>query len=208
MYQYIKRFIDFFLSLFVLIVISPVFLLISIVIKMESRGPVFFIQKRSGQNGELFNILKFRSMRTGTPDVATDQLANPGQYVTKVGNFIRKSSLDELPQLINILRGEMTLVGPRPALFNQYKLIEKRRLLGIECLRPGLTGYAQIMGRDFITDEQKVAYDKYYLDHISFLLDLKIFLLTFVRVVKAENVIVNAAVSRQNISDNSRNLEG
>ncbi|MHB8171599.1 MAG: sugar transferase [Thermincolia bacterium] len=197
MYKYLKRINDVILAALALIILSPVLLFISLLIKMESRGPVFFIQKRSGENGLLFNIYKFRSMKIGTPDLATDKLEDPGQYVTRVGKFIRKTSLDELPQLINIFRGDMSFVGPRPALYNQYELIEARQRLGIHRLKPGLTGYAQIMGRDYISNEQKVAYDKYYLDNISPFLDFKIILLTFFKVLTAKNIKVEKTVINQ-----------
>lgn len=188
MYKYLKRILDFICSLIALILLSPLFLAIGLLIKADSKGPVLFTQKRSGEKGNLFTIYKFRSMKTGTPDLATDKLGNPMQYVTRVGQFIRKSSLDELPQLINILKGDMSFVGPRPALYSQYELLDARKLQGIDRLKPGLTGYAQVMGRDFISDEQKVAYDKYYLDHISLWLDLKIVFWTFFKVARAENV--------------------
>jgi len=191
LYIHIKRIADFILTFTALIMLYPALLLISLLIKIDSKGPVFFTQQRLGENGVLFNIYKFRSMKTETPrDLATDKLGDPTQYLTRIGKFIRKTSMDELPQLINILRGDMSFVGPRPALYNQYELIEARRRFGIHRLKPGLTGYAQIMGRDFISDEQKVAYDKYYLDHISFALDLKILYLTFFKVLKAEGVKV------------------
>lgn len=207
MYKYVKRTGDFIMALTTMIILSPVFLIIGLLIKLESRGPVFFIQKRSGENGGLFNIYKFRSMKNNTPkDLATDKLGDPGQYLTQVGKFIRKTSLDEIPQLFNIARGDMSFVGPRPALYNQHELIEARRRLGIHRLKPGLTGYAQIMGRDFITDEQKVAYDKYYMDNQSFILDLKILFLTFFKVVKAEGVITGETSVGDSSSGKVRNL--
>lgn len=206
MYKYIKQTADFVFSFIVLIILLPAFFFIGFLIKIESDGPIFFVQKRSGKNGNYFNIYKFRSMKTGTPDLATDKLANPEQFITRIGKFIRKTSLDELPQLINIIRGDMSFVGPRPALYNQYKLIKARRLEGVDCLKPGLTGYAQIMGRDFISDEQKVEYDKYYMNNMSFLLDLKIIFLTFFKVLKAENIKIEETLVNQNISGRSQNL--
>lgn len=188
MYKYIKRIADLFLACITLFLLTSVFLALIILIKVESKGPAFFVQKRSGQYGTFFDIYKFRSMKMGTPEIATDKLVDPGIYLTRVGKFIRKTSLDELPQVFNILKGQMSFVGPRPALYNQVELINARKNLGIDSLKPGLTGYAQIRGRDFITEEQKVAYDKYYLDHFNFLLDIKILFLTFFKVVKAENV--------------------
>lgn len=206
MYKYIKRTADFVFSFIALIIFSPVFFFIGFLIKIESDGPIFFVQKRSGKNGNHFNIYKFRSMKNGTPDLATDKLANPEQFITRIGKFIRKTSLDELPQLINIIRGDMSFVGPRPALYNQYELIKARRLEGIDCLKPGLTGYAQIMGRDFISDEQKVEYDKYYMNNMSFFLELKIIFLTFFKVLKAENIKIEETLVNQNISGRSRDL--
>lgn len=188
MYSKIKRVIDFIISLIAIIILLPLFLVIGVLIKMDSEGPIIFVQKRSGKNGILFNMYKFRSMKEGTPELATDKLKDPEQFITRVGKFIRKTSLDELPQLINIIRGDMSFVGPRPALYNQYDLIKLRFSHGIDKVRPGLTGYAQIMGRDFIFDEQKVMYDKYYLDNISFWLDVKIIVITFFKVLKAEDV--------------------
>jgi len=189
MYKIIKRIGDFLLTFTVLIILFPVLLSIAALIKLESRGPVLFIQKRSGEHGRLFDIYKFRSMKTETPpDLSTDKLGDPARFMTGVGKFLRKTSLDELPQLFNILRGDMSLVGPRPALYNQCELIEARKSLGIDRIKPGLTGYAQIMGRDFITDEQKVAFDKYYLDNISFWLDCRIVFSTFFKVLLARDV--------------------
>lgn len=203
MYNYVKRLGDFILAFLALIILSPVFFLVAILIKIESAGPVFFVQKRAGVNGTHFNIYKFRSMKMGTPDLATDKLDDPGKYVTRVGKFLRKTSLDELPQLINIILGNMSFVGPRPALYNQYELIEARYRLGIDRIKPGLTGYAQIMGRDFITDQQKVAYDKYYLDHLSLAFDFKIFFQTFFKIVKAENVKIEV---NQNLTRRTRHF--
>lgn len=190
-YRYFKRITDIVLAFMALFIFSPLFLLLSFLIKIDSPGPAFFIQKRSGKNGITFEILKFRSMKINTPNLATDQLGDPDQFLTGIGKFLRKTSLDELPQLINILQGDMSFVGPRPALYNQFNLIKARQSLGINQIKPGLTGYAQIMGRDFISDEQKVAYDKYYLDNCSFSLDLKIIFLTFFKVLKAEGVKLN-----------------
>jgi O-antigen biosynthesis protein WbqP len=188
MYYPLKRLLDLLFSLVMLIVLFPLFLLIGILIKLESPGPIFFKQKRYGCAGSYFSILKFRSMKVGTPNLATDLMENPQQYVTRVGGFMRKTSLDELPQLINILLGDMSFVGPRPALYNQYELIQARIASKVDSILPGLTGYAQIMGRDNISDNQKIAYDKYYLDHRSLQLDFKIIYLTFFKVVRAENI--------------------
>lgn len=148
-YMKIKRGIDFILALIGMVVLSPVFLILIIAIKVDSRGSVLFKQKRVGIHKSYFNILKFRTMKIDTPkDMPTHMLSNPEQYITKVGKFLRKTSLDELPQIINILKGEMSVIGPRPALWNQYDLIEERDKYGANDVMPGLTGWAQINGRD------------------------------------------------------------
>ncbi|WP_284643847.1 sugar transferase [Paenibacillus silviterrae] len=188
MYFFYKRCLDVTLASIAIIISAPILLIICLVIKFESTGPILFKQRRIGKEGKQFNIYKFRSMKVDTPNLATDKLNNPETYITKVGKLLRKTSLDELPQLINILKGDMSIVGPRPALYNQYELIATREKYGINKIRPGLTGYAQIMGRDFITDDQKVAYDKYYLDNMSIKFDFKICILTFIKVVKTENI--------------------
>lgn len=203
-YQIIKRITDIILGIMAFLFLLPVFFVIGILIKIESRGPVFFIQKRCGVDGAMFNIYKFRSMKIDTPDLPTDRLTNPERYTTGVGRFLRKTSLDELPQLINIIKGDMSFVGPRPALYNQYQLIGIRQQLGINSIKPGLTGYAQIMGRDFISDEQKVAYDKHYLENMSFAFDMQILFLTIFKVVKSENVKIEGSRSGQ--SKNNQNI--
>lgn len=183
-----KRNIDFLFSTVALIFFFPFLVVISILIKKESKGPVFFKQKRIGENNKEFTIYKFRSMKIETPDVATDKLENSSQYITQIGAFIRKTSIDELPQLINIVKGDMSIVGPRPALYNQYELTKKRTENNIHKLKPGLTGYAQIKGRDFISDEKKVIYDKHYAEHISLWTDLKIIIMTFISVLKSDGI--------------------
>lgn len=185
-----KRLFDLLVSLIAIVILFFPMLFIGIGVKVTSEGPIFFKQKRVGVNGEYFVIYKFRTMKIETPDVSTEALGNPSNYITPIGKFLRKTSLDELPQLINILKGDMSIVGPRPALYNQYELIEIRDNKGVNNIRPGLTGYAQIMGRDFITDEQKVNYDVYYLKNRSFTLDIKIVWLTVFSVVKADGVKV------------------
>jgi len=183
-----KRILDFILSFIAIIFFSIPMLIVAIWIKIESKGPILFKQKRVGLNGELFEIYKFRSMYIETPNVSTEALGDPSVYITKAGKFIRRTSLDELPQLFNIIKGDMAIVGPRPALYNQYNLIEKRENLNINSVRPGLTGYAQVMGRDFISDEDKVRYDNYYLENMSIMLDVKIIWITFFSVLKSEGV--------------------
>ena len=186
----IKRLIDLILSLIGLIILSPVLIIISILIKIDSKGPILFKQKRVGINKSFFNIYKFRTMYIDTPkDMPTHLLNNPEAYITKVGKFLRKTSLDELPQLINIIKGEMAVIGPRPALYNQEDLIELRDKYKANDIRPGLTGWAQIHGRDELEIEEKAKLDGYYTEHISFLLDIKCFFLTIASVLKHEGVV-------------------
>ena len=188
MYQkYVKRFLDILLSSIALIVASPLFLLLSVWIKLDSKGPVFFRQKRIGVHRTTFEILKFRSMRTDTPhDLATHLLNNPDQWITRAGHFLRKTSLDELPQLINIFRGEMSIIGPRPALWNQYDLIELREAYGANDVVPGLTGWAQINGRDTITNEEKARLDGEYARNVSLSMDIKCLFRTVAVVLKRD----------------------
>ena len=171
-----------------LIILFPLFLIVSIVILFEDGLPVFFTQKRVGINYTFFHIYKFRSMKKNTPNVATHLLTNPEQYLLKIGKFIRKTSLDELPNLINIIKGEMVFVGPRPALYNQDDLIALRVAAGVDKLKPGITGWAQINGRDEISIEAKVNLEKEYLDKKSFLFDLNILVKTFTNVLFSKGV--------------------
>lgn len=190
MYTIIKRIADFILSFFGLIILSPVFLVLILSIKIDSRGPVLFRQKRVGINKTHFNILKFRTMRIDTPkDIPTHLLENPDQYITRVGKFLRKTSLDELPQIINILTGTMSIIGPRPALWNQYDLIAERDLYGVNGVRPGLTGWAQINGRDELPIEEKARLDGEYVQKMSVVMDVKCFFGTIVKVVRREGVV-------------------
>lgn len=190
MYLKIKRFIDIILSLAGLIVLSPVFCLLIIAIKLDSKGPVLFKQKRVGIHKKYFNILKFRTMRIDTPkDTPTHLLENPEQYITKMGKFLRKTSLDELPQIWNIFIGEMSIIGPRPALWNQYDLIEERDKYGANDVPPGLTGWAQINGRDELPIEVKSKLDGEYVDNMSFSFDVKCFFKTIISVVKSDGVV-------------------
>ena len=183
-----KRVFDFFMSLIAIIVFSPIIIIISLLVKLTSKGPIFFKQRRIGKNNEEFNILKFRSMRIDTPNVATHLLKDPSVFITPLGKFLRKTSLDELPQLINILKGEMSIVGPRPALYNQYDLKDMRTEVEVHKLVPGLTGWAQINGRDEIPLEEKVALDKEYMNMQSFWMDIKIIFMTVFKVAKSEGV--------------------
>lgn len=188
--SYIKRGLSFVLSLIALIVLLPVFLIIIIAIKMDSKGPVFFKQKRVGINKTHFEILKFRTMYIDTPhDMPTHLLNNPDMFITKVGKILRKTSLDELPQLFNILKGDMAFIGPRPALWNQYDLIEERDKYLANDIRPGLSGWAQINGRDELEIDVKAKLDGYYVKHMSFLFDLRCFFGTFLSVLRQEGVV-------------------
>lgn len=186
MYIYIKRLIDFILSLLGLVILSPVFLILIIAIKLDSPGPILFKQKRVGINKSYFYILKFRTMKIDTPkDMPTHLLTNPDQYITKVGKFLRKTSLDELPQIINILKGEMSIIGPRPALWNQYDLIEERDKYGANDVPVGLTGWAQINGRDELEIDVKARLDGEYAKKISLWMDIKCFFGTIFSVAKS-----------------------
>lgn len=186
----IKRIIDFILSLCGLIVLSPVFLILCVWIKLDSKGPILFKQKRVGINKTYFNIYKFRTMYIDTPkDMPTHMLANPDQYITKAGYFLRKTSLDELPQILNILKGEMSIIGPRPALWNQDDLVAQRDKYHANDVRPGLTGWAQINGRDELEIPVKAKLDGEYVKRISFLFDVKCFFGTILSVIKSDGVV-------------------
>lgn len=183
-----KRFFDFGMSFIALIILSLPMLFTALAVKLTSQGPILYWSDRVGKNNAIFKMPKFRTMCIRTPAVATHLLANPDQWLTPIGGFLRKSSLDELPQLFSILTGSMSIVGPRPALFNQDDLILLRTEKMIHKLTPGLTGWAQINGRDDMSISDKVLFDKWYSENRSFLLDLRIILLTVVRVVKSEGV--------------------
>ena len=188
--KYGKRLIDLLISLLGFIVLSPLFLILCLLIKITSKGPIFFKQKRVGIHKTYFDILKFRTMKIDTPkDVPTHLLSDPDQYITSVGRFLRKTSLDVLPQLINIIKGDMSIVGPRPALWNQYDLIEQRDLYQANDVMPGLTGWAQINGRDELEISVKAKLDGEYVQRMSFLFDCKCFLLTITSVLKHEGVV-------------------
>jgi O-antigen biosynthesis protein WbqP len=183
-----KRSFDFISSLSALILLSLPMSLVAALVKLTSPGPVFYWSDRVGRNNLIFKMPKFRTMRTDTPALATHLLGDPDRWLTPVGKFLRKSSLDELPQLFSILSGDMSIVGPRPALFNQDDLIDLRTEKGIHHLTPGLTGWAQINGRDELPIPVKVEFDEWYLKNRSFVLDLRIIFRTFVKVVKSEGV--------------------
>ena len=194
-----KRVIDVVLTLLGLIILSPILLLIIIAIKSSSKGPILFKQKRVGKDKILFNIYKFRTMKIETPkDAPTHLLKNPDLFITKVGKFLRKTSLDELPQLINILKGEMSIIGPRPALWNQYDLVKERDKYHANDIYPGLTGWAQINGRDELPIRKKAALDGEYMNNISFLFDVKCFIGTIISVVKNDGVVEGGTGSLKN----------
>ena len=185
-----KRALDLLLSGLGLVVLSPLFLIISIAIKAEDPGPVFFRQKRVGIHKTYFNIVKFRSMRQDTPhDMPTHLLSDPQRWITKTGHFLRKTSLDELPQLFNILLGQMSVVGPRPALWNQEDLLAERDRYGANDVRPGLTGWAQINGRDELPIPVKARFDGEYVERISFAFDCKCFFGTIFKVLRHDGVV-------------------
>lgn len=193
MYNLLQRL----LALLMFIVLSPLFLIIAILIKLESKGPIFFKQERIGKENINFIIYKFRSMRTDTPDVATHLLDNPEVFITKVGKFLRKTSLDELPQLLNIIKGDMLFVGPRPALYNQYDLRDLRNEYNVQTLIPGVTGWAQINGRDELEIPEKVEFDRQYLENRSIMFDIKILILTVVKVFKKEGIVEGSKANAQ-----------
>ncbi|MGI6635202.1 MAG: sugar transferase [Christensenellales bacterium] len=188
--SYGKRAIDFVLSGVGVIVLLPLFLIIAAFIKLESKGPILFRQKRVGLHKKNFSIMKFRTMRTDTPkDTPTHMLSNPDQYITKVGRFLRKTSLDELPQIFNILKGDMAVIGPRPALWNQDDLIAERDKYGANDILPGLTGWAQINGRDELEIPIKAKLDGEYVEKMSFMFDFKCFFGTIISIFKRDGVV-------------------
>lgn len=188
--NFIKRLIDVVLSLLGIIVLAIPMLIFSLIIKMEDPGPAIFTQKRVGINKTHFNIYKFRSMKMSTPhDMPTHLLDDPDQYILKCGKWMRKFSIDELPQLFNILKGDMAIIGPRPALWNQFDLIEERDKYNANDVRPGLTGWAQINGRDELEIPEKAKLDGYYAKNISFVFDIKCFVMTIGKVFKHEGVV-------------------
>ena len=191
MYQkFGKRFLDIVLSGCGILVLAPVFALLALAIKVDDPGPVFFRQKRVGIHKKHFQIMKFRTMKMDTPrDVPTHLLENPESYITRVGKILRKTSLDELPQIFQIFTGEMSIIGPRPALWNQFDLIEERDKYGANDIRPGLTGWAQINGRDELPIDVKARLDGEYVQNLSFGFDCKCFFGTIVSVLKSEGVV-------------------
>lgn len=191
MYQkFGKRLVDIVLSACGIVILAPVYLIVAVAIKIDDPGPVFFRQKRVGIHKTHFNIMKFRTMKMETPhDMPTHLLENPEQYITRVGKVLRKTSLDELPQIFQIFTGEMSVIGPRPALWNQFDLIEERDKYGANDVRPGLTGWAQINGRDELPIDVKARFDGEYVERISFLFDCRCFFGTIVSVLKHDGVV-------------------
>ncbi len=192
LYCFVKAMMDFLIALIALIVLSPLFIIVAIAIKMDSPGPVFFIQKRIGKNGKMFNCIKFRSMSVDARhDVAGYEYENVSSYITKTGAFIREFSIDELPQFFNILTFKMSLIGFRPSQENETELNNARENYDIYQVRPGISGWAQVNGRDVLAanPKKKAEYDAYYLEHLSLWLDIKIFFMTIVKVFKRDDIV-------------------
>ena len=190
LYLFLKRAVDIMVSLCALIVLTPILIVISVLIKIESRGPIIFKQNRVGINSKEFTIYKFRSMKVGSPEVASNSLNDYRSHITLVGKFIRKTSLDELPQIINVIKGDMSLVGPRPVISSEVKLLDYRRKLGIDKMLPGITGWAQINGRDNMTLERKIYLESEYKNNRSFLFDIKILFMTVKKVISRDGLIM------------------
>jgi O-antigen biosynthesis protein WbqP len=208
-YLKMKRIIDILLSFTGIVLLSPLILLLVVAIRIDSKGPVLFKQKRVGINKTHFSILKFRTMKIDTPkDTPTHLLEDPDQYITRVGKFLRKNSLDELPQIWNIFVGQMSIIGPRPALWNQYDLIAERDKYGANDVKPGLTGWAQINGRDELPIRIKARLDGEYVDKMSFLFDLKCFFGTFISVAKSDGVVEGGtgAKAKEEIASNKESI--
>lgn len=207
--NFLKRVLDFFLSLAGVIVLTPVWVLLAILIYADDPGPIFFKQKRFKKDKEFFNIVKFRTMKMETPhDMPTHLLENPEQYITRVGKILRKTSLDELPQLFNILKGDMSVIGPRPALWNQTDLIEERDKYGANGVRPGLTGWAQINGRDELEIDVKAKLDGEYVEKIGLGFDIKCFFGTVLSVLKHDGVVEGGTGEmKRTESENKESIE-
>ncbi len=207
-YLKIKRFIDFIVSCIGIVIISPLLLMLVLIIKLDSKGPVLFKQKRFGINKQFFYILKFRTMRIDTPkDTPTHLLENPEQWITKVGKFLRKTSLDELPQIINIIKGDMSVIGPRPALWNQTDLIEEREKYGANSVPVGLTGWAQVNGRDELPIEIKAKFDGEYAHEIGPLIDIKCFVKTLISVLKSDGVVEGGTGIKSTVNSSNKTEE-
>jgi O-antigen biosynthesis protein WbqP len=206
-----RRLFDVIVSLILLVLLSPIFLILAIIIKLDSRGPVFFTQMRIGRENRLFKFYKFRTMTVGAPNVATEEFKDSKNYITSFGRILRKTSMDELPQLLNIFKGDMAFIGPRPALYNQYELKQLRTKKGVHKLLPGLTGWAQVNGRDMLNDEMKTSYDRYYLEHRSLGFDVKIIVRTVFKVLRCDGIIEGgrkaAVKSKSIVEDEVVNVE-
>lgn len=187
-YNKLKRSIDIILSTLGIIILSPVFLIISIIIKLESEGPIIFKQLRAGKDSKPFYIYKFRSMKADAPNLSTNEFEDVNLFITKIGKFIRRTSIDELPQLINILKGDMSIVGPRPVILDEKELILLRKEYNIDSILPGITGLAQINGRDIIGNEEKAKLDYEYLQNKSLNLDVKIVFITIFKVLRKSDI--------------------
>ena len=199
LYFKVKRIFDFMYALIGLIVLMPLFALIGFFIKIESRGPIFFIQRRIGKDKKEFNMLKFRTMRRDTPDnVPTHQMKEPGKYITRVGKVLRKTSLDELPQFINILKGDMSFVGPRPALYNQDDLVNEREKYGVHRVLPGVTGWAQVNGRDTLPIPDKAILDGEYIKQFGLWTDAKLLVKTVFAILKSDGVVEGGTGALEN----------
>lgn len=197
--RYVKRFLDLMLGMIIFVLLLPIFLILMLSIKLDSKGPVFFRQKRVGKNKRYFNILKFRTMRTdASKDMPTHLLQNPDAFITRTGKFLRKTSLDELPQLINIIRGDMSFIGPRPALWNQFDLIEERDRYDANSIRPGMSGLAQISGRDELAIDVKARLDGEYRKKITLWFDIRCFVGTFFSVLRQDGVVEGAQPTEEN----------
>lgn len=206
-YQHWKRILDITISFSSLIVLSPIFLIISFAIKIDSPGPILFKQKRVGIYKKYFYILKFRTMRIDTPkDIPTHLLEKPERYITKVGKFLRKTSLDELPQIINILKGDMSIIGPRPALWNQDDLVRERDKYGANDVLPGLTGWAQINGRDELEIPVKAKLDGEYVERMGFEFDAKCFFRTFFSVIRSDGIVEGGTGNSKSVSTKRKKL--
>lgn len=184
-----KRSTDLVISIATALLLAPLMLIVAIAIKLDSSGPVIFKQKRVGKYGKFFSIYKFRTMLTGTPDLPTDEILKLPSPVTRVGKILRSTSLDELPQIFNVIKNDMSIVGPRPALYNQTELTEKRQTAGVLRFLPGITGWAQVNGRDELPDDLKVTMDRWYCDNWNYLLDLKIIFMTFQAVLSRRGAV-------------------
>lgn len=207
-YLIIKRITDFILCVIGVLVLSPALLIIALLIKLDSKGPILFKQKRVGKDKSYFQILKFRTMKVDAPDDApTHLLENPNDHITKVGRILRKTSLDELPQFFNIIKGEMSIVGPRPALWNQYDLIEERDKYGVNAVTPGITGFAQVNGRDELTIEDKAKLDGEYVDRMSICVDIKCLFKTVFKVLKSDGVVEGETGAKVSLESNRANAE-